>query len=175
MNTPLPTERAMLVATSGGFTAAVAEPCPTPGSAFSLMLSAAHRGMGMWLLGAILCATLALGCGSKNSAAGARLEGAVTLDGNPIAEGTLQFVPQQPSKEAPVMVPFKGGRYVAPAIPLGKVRVVVSATKKTGKMIKVYSEPYPEVISIIPEKYQDGIEINVTGNNASQNFEIKSR
>ncbi len=133
------------------------------------------RALGVWLFGALTCATLMTGCGSKGSAAGARLEGAVTLDGNPITEGTLQFVPQQPSKEGPVMAPIKDGRYVAPAVPLGKIRVLVGATKKTGKMIKVYSEPYPEVVSIIPEKYRDGIEINVTGDNANQNFELKSR
>ncbi len=134
-----------------------------------------HRRIGTVLLATLWCATLVAGCSSKKSAAGAHLEGVVTLDGNPISEGTLQFVPQQPSKEGPVTASIKDGRYVAPAVPLGKIRVLVGATKKTGKMIKVYSEPYPEVVSIIPDKYRDGIEINVTGDNANQNFELKTR
>jgi hypothetical protein len=135
----------------------------------------ARRAFGVWLLGALVCAALMTGCGSKGSGAGARLEGAVTLDGNPITEGTLQFIPQQPSKAGPVMAPIKDGRYVADAIPRGKIRVVVSATKKTGKMIKEYSEPYPEVVSIIPAKYRDGIEIDISGDKVEQNFELTSR
>jgi hypothetical protein len=135
----------------------------------------AHRRMGVVLLASIGCAALVIGCSSKKSDAGARLEGVVTLDGNPITEGNLQFIPPQSNKQGPVVVSIKDGRYVAPAVPLGKIRVLVGATKKTGRMIKEYSTPYPEVVSIIPERYRDGIEINVTGDNPNQNIELKSR
>ncbi len=158
MDTAFATNRAL----SGPFTARGAQ-------------RAACGATGVWLLAALACAVLATGCGSKGSAAGARLEGVVTLDGNPIPEGTLQFVPEQPSKAGPVTAIIKDGRYVADAVPRGRVRVVVSASRKTGKMVKEYSEPYPEVVSIIPVKYRDGIEIDVTGDKAEQNFELKSR
>jgi hypothetical protein len=119
---------------------------------------------------------LSCGCGSGGKPVNvARLEGAVTLDARPIVEGNLQFVPQEPGQGSPVGVPIKDGRYVAPAVPQGKVRVVVSATRKTGKMISVYSEPYEEVVSIIPDKYQDGIEIAVSGDDPNRNFALKSR
>ena len=134
-----------------------------------------NRAVGVWLLGALMCAALTTGCGSKGSAAGARLEGTVTLDGNPITEGRLQFIPKEMPKTGPISVPFKDGRYVVDGIPRGKVRVMVSASKKTGKMIKEYSTPYPEVVSIVPAKYRDGIEIDVSGDKVEQNIELTSR
>src|SRR5262245_44083135 len=121
-------------------------------------------GFGARLGGWIMCGILAAGCGSGGSPAGpvARLGGSVTLDATPIAEGSLQFVPQDPGRGSPVAAAIKDGRYAAPAVPQGKVRVLISATRKTGKMIKEYSQPHEEIVSIIPEKYQGGIEITVT-------------
>src|SRR5262249_41236956 len=131
--------------------------------------------LGMGLLGAILVGGLPSGCGSGKTAPGTRLEGAVTLDGNPIAEGNLQFVPQDPGGGSPVVAAIKGGRYVAPTVPRGKIRVLVTATKKTGKMITTYSQPYEEIVNIIPDKYQQGIEITVTEDNPNLDFELRSR
>jgi hypothetical protein len=42
-------------------------------------------------------------------------------------------------------------------------------------MITAYSEPYEEKVSIIPSKYQDGIEITVTGDDSNRDFPLKSR
>jgi hypothetical protein len=118
---------------------------------------------------ALVIGALTVGCGSGK----ARLEGAVTLDGQPIAEGTLQFVAGESAKAARVVVPVKDGRYAA-TVPVGKVRVWLSATKKTGRVIKEYSQSREEVVSIIPESYANGIEITVTGDEREHNFELKS-
>ena len=127
-------------------------------------------------LGMGLVSALATGCGSGQSPyPGARLAGAVTLDGNPIAEGRLQFVPQEPDRGPPVCVDIKDGRYVAPSVPLGRVRVSISASKKTGRMIHEYSQPYEETVSIIPRVYEQGIAIAVTADEPNQNFELTSR
>jgi|SRR5438105_6710784 len=119
---------------------------------------------------------VALGCGpSKPNYPAARLEGNVTLDGKPIAQGTLQFVPQDTTQAPVTSAAIVDGRYVAEAVPRGKLRVLLSATKETGKMIKEYSSPRPEVVNLIPEKYRAGIPIEVTGDNPNQDFPMKSR
>lgn len=116
------------------------------------------------------------GCGpSKPSYPAARLEGSVTLDGTPIAQGNLQFVPQDAGQVPVTAAPIVDGRYVAEAVPRGKVRVLLTATKETGKMIKEYSTPRPEVVNLIPEKYRGGMPIEVTGDNLKQDFALKSR
>jgi hypothetical protein len=116
---------------------------------------------------------LLAGLGCAKSAA--RLEGTVTLDGHPIAKGTLQFVPQGAERLPPVSAAIKDGHYTASAVPLGKVRVLISATRKAGRMKREYSQPYEEIVSIIPKAYEDGIAIEVTGNDAARNFELTSR
>jgi hypothetical protein len=106
----------------------------------------------------------------------ARLAGAVTVDGHPIANGTLQFLPPEGSPAAVVQAEIKDGHYAATAVPLGKVRVLFTAVKETGRMdSKSTSQPIPEVINLIPERYHDGIDIHVTGDSDSQNFELKSK
>jgi hypothetical protein len=128
------------------------------------------------LLGIVFLGVLVTGCGlAKPVAPTANLEGMVTLDGRPIDEGTIQFMPATKGQAAPSMAVISEGRYVATGVPRGKVQVLLSATRKTGKMITTYSEPYEEAVSIIPEKYQSGIEINVAGDDPKRNFELKSR
>ncbi len=124
----------------------------------------------------IFVISLVSGCGpDKPTYPAARLEGSVTLDGKPIAQGNLQFMPQDISQTPVTGAPIVDGRYVAEAVPRGKLRVLLTATKETGKMIKEYSTPRPEVINLIPDKYRAGIPLEVTGDNLNQNFDLKSR
>jgi hypothetical protein len=127
-------------------------------------------------LAVILLMALLSGCGpGKPTYPSARLEGSVTLDGKPITQGSLQFMPQDISQVPVTAASIVDGRYVAEAVPRGKLRVLPSATKETGKMIKEYSSSRPEVINLIPEKYRAGIPIEVTGDNPNQDFPLKSR
>jgi hypothetical protein len=124
----------------------------------------------------VLLMVLLLGCDSgKPTYPSARLEGSVTLDGKPIAQGSLQFMPQDVGQVPSTAAPIVDGKYVADAVPRGKLRVLLSATKETGKIIKEYSSSRPEVVNLIPEKYRAGIPINVTGDNPNQDFPLKSR
>jgi hypothetical protein len=125
-------------------------------------------------LGMVLA--LVMGCNSGKSTLGtANLEGNVTLDGKAINEGTLQFMPREKGQANPSMAQIVNGRYVAVGVPKGKVQVLLTALRKTGRMIKEYDETRPEVVSLIPEKYRSGIEINVTGDDPNKNFELKSK
>ena len=99
----------------------------------------------------------------------------MTLDGKPIAEGTISFLPQGSGQASPASAEIADGRYEARAVPLGKVLVQITATQQTGRMITGSGEPVPEILSIIPRKYAEGISIEVTGDNATQDFPLTSR
>lgn len=130
----------------------------------------------MRMLGVILLAVWVLGCGTgKSPYPTARLEGKVTLDDKPIPEGNLQFVPQGGSRAPVTGAPIVDGRYVADAVPCGQLRVLVTATQETGKMVKEYSTARPQVINLIPAKYRAGIPIEVTGDNTALDIALRSR
>jgi hypothetical protein len=128
----------------------------------------------------LLLAQAATGCGGAASKGpsypSARLEGSVTVDGKPIEEGVMQFLPP-PNSPAPVLqAEIKNGRYVVSGVPLGKVGVLFNAVKDTGRTdSKSTSSPIPVYENIVPEKYRDGITIEVTKDNPSQNFELRSK
>jgi len=127
-------------------------------------------------LGIVLAGFLVAGCSSGKSNQGTvTLEGNVTLDGKAIADGSLQFMPREKGQSNPAMAQIVNGRYVAVGVPKGKVQVLLTALRKTGRMIKEYDETRPEVVSMIPERYKSGIEINVTGDDPNKNFELKSK
>jgi hypothetical protein len=139
-----------------------------------------RRGTRRGYVAVLVLAAGAAGCGavsaSRPSYPAANLQGAVTLDGQPIAKGTLQFLPPDGSSAPVVQAEIKDGRYSVTAVPLGKVRVMIYAVRETGRMdSKSTSEPIPEVVNLVPERYRDGIEINVKGDNTGQNFELKSK
>jgi hypothetical protein len=122
-----------------------------------------------------LLALVVAGCGTSGLPT-AKLEGTVTLDGTPIATGGIQFRPKDPKGQAPPAgAVISDGKYSAKGVPIGKVVVMVTATKETGKTITQGSDSRPEAVNIIPQKYQKGIEIDVTGDNPNQNFELKSK
>jgi hypothetical protein len=127
-------------------------------------------------LGLMLLAVWILGCGAgKPSYPSARLEGSVTVDEKPIAEGSLQFLPQNAGRVPVTAASIVDGRYVAEAVPRGQMRVLVSATKQTGKMIKEHDSTRPQVVNLIPAKYRSGIPIDVTGDNPKLDFALRSR
>lgn len=142
----------------------------------SFLAELRRAGVLMQRLGMLLGVALVIGCGAdKPTFPAARLEGNVTVDGKPIAEGNLQFVPRDVGQAPVTGAAIVDGRYLAERVPLGKLRVVINATKETGKMVTEYSTPRPQVINLIPEKYRSGIPIEVTGDNANLNFDLKSR
>jgi hypothetical protein len=129
----------------------------------------------------VLSAVLALigvtlsGCGSERRANTIRLEGQVKLDGEPLAEGNLQILPEGKSRGQPDGAVVVDGRYTADNVPLGKVRVIISATKETGRMMTDTSVPYPERISIIPPRYRDGIVIEVKEGDEARDFDLTTK
>lgn len=136
---------------------------------------AASNGASRLAFGALV-APLLLVCGcspAANAHPTARLEGKVTIDGQSVQRGRIQFYPTKLGQ--PDDAEIDGGHYVAEHVPSGKVRVSFTAVKETGKMINEHGQATPETVSIIPAKYQSGIEIEVNGDNPGQNFNLLSK
>ena len=114
-----------------------------------------------------------MGCG-KDAAPTyptAVLQGAVTIDGAPVKDGSIQFMPEPGTLGHPTNATILDGKYMTKTAPKGKIRALLVINRPTGKMIKEYSKEYPELENLVPEKYRTGIELNVTGD-ASIPFEL---
>ncbi len=100
------------------------------------------------------------------------LAGSVTVDGQPVAEGTINFVPagveQGPSTSAPIVA----GKYQAD-VPVGSVRVHFQATRETGKTVDVFGTPQPERVNVIPPQYHGGVAIDVSPQQAQHDFDLQ--
>jgi hypothetical protein len=114
-------------------------------------------------------------------AGGTQFDGIVTLDGNPLDEGTITFT-LPASKEGSVGGPIKNGKYAIDAqrkLPPGTYRVEINALQPTGKKVENKSDPgtqVDEVKQLIPMKYNLKSELTVelkSGSNTA-NFELKS-
>jgi len=124
----------------------------------------------------IFCTTL-LGCGSKEMGPPtAHLQGKVTIGGQPIAadaEGFVTFRPTGNGQANSANTRIAGGRYDAEKVPLGKVKVIFDVQQKTGKMISGEGvAPFPEYRSLVPPQSSTGIDLEVNGDKADQNFDL---
>ena len=122
--------------------------------------------------------TLIWGCGGDTGSTekfpSARLEGSVTLDGKPVDDGTIQFVPANKTAGPVTQALILKGRYVASKVPLGKVSAMIS-TKPPEPPANVTSDYHPEPFAQIPKRYQDGITIEVKENKLDVDFDMSSR
>ena len=104
----------------------------------------------------------------------AKVVGTVRFDGQPLEKGRVQFVPGNSTPGSPVAADVFAGQFEISDVPIGKHKVIFVATKETGKMIADRSEPYPEVVNVIPEKYRDGLDADVSGSESKHDFDLKS-
>lgn len=124
------------------------------------------------LLAILAVGVSAIGCAkAKPAFPTAKLQGVVTIDGSPVKTGSLQFMPGPTVKGQPSQAAILDGKYSADQVPIGPVRVLFTITRETGKMIKEYSNTYPEVENLVPEHYRSGLEITVSGD-AQMPFEL---
>lgn len=125
-----------------------------------------------------LCLVLvaAIGCGGSNKPAypSANIQGSVTIDGVAVKEGSLQFMPGKDVKGQVAQAVIVAGKFEAKNVPVGNLRVMFNITRPTGKMITEYSTPYPEVENLVPEKYRDGVDLLVSGND-NVSFDLASQ
>jgi len=106
------------------------------------------------------------------------VNGTVTLDGQPLKEGTVRFVPVDGQSQTSSAV-VKDGQFTA-AVSLGEMKVEFSAPKVTGKR-KMYDTPdspvVDDVAELIPERFnvRSDLKISVKSGSQSETFPLKSK
>jgi hypothetical protein len=119
------------------------------------------------------------GCGESHTGSGtAHLRGTVTIGGKFLpadVESNVTIRPTVSGQSRTVGVPVIGGKYDCPNAPMGAVKVYISIQQRTGKVIhQDDGSEYPELKSIASPEYGLGIKMDVTGDNLSQDFDLKS-
>jgi hypothetical protein len=99
----------------------------------------------------ILLAPLVFVCvaGCSGLSSQGTVNGTVTLDGQPLTEGVVRFVPVD-GKSQTATENIKDGKFSA-TVPLGEMRVEFSAPK-VGKPHKVYDTPDSPVVEDVGER-----------------------
>lgn len=114
---------------------------------------------------AFLLLSFLSGCGEeKPKYPSATIDGIVSIDGTPVKEGALQFIPGKDVQGQVTEAKIADGRFTAKNVPVGQVRVMFNITRPTGKMITEYSTPYPEIENLVPKNSRDGVDLTVAGN-----------
>ena len=125
----------------------------------------------------IVLASLMLG-GCSDELPTGTVAGRVTLDGQPVKDGLVKFVPvagDLPTADARIV----DGVYEA-VVPVGKFKVQISASRKVGQ-IKMYDTPDSPVVDkmeeIIPPRYNvsSDMTIDVARGKNSKDFELSGK
>jgi hypothetical protein len=83
--------------------------------------------------------------------------GKVTLNGQPLAEGTVQVLPTTGTYQ-PVGGVIQNGAYQIDNAPLGKVTIMLIATRATGRTYDDNGTQRPELENVIPPAARGGFE-----------------
>jgi hypothetical protein len=120
---------------------------------------------------------LALASCSSTDKKTAHLQGVVTIAGKSLpadALANISFRPTMQGQSRSVGTACVAGKYDCPEVPLGKVKVIISIQHPTGKMIsEAGGTPFQEYVSLISDKYGDGIDLDVSGDKPNQDFDLE--
>lgn len=112
--------------------------------------------------GCTMLTVFALGCAEdKPKFPVATIQGTVSIDGKPVKEGSLQFMPGQNVQGQVTQAKIADGKFTAKNVPVGQVRVMFFITRATGKMISAHD---PEIENLVPKNSRDGVDLTVAGN-----------
>lgn len=126
----------------------------------------------------VFAAAVAVVAGCEKTGPTGTVNGVVTVDGQPLADGTVRFVPtdgQSPTAAGLV----KDGRFRLP-VPVGRARVEFSAPKPLGKK-KVYDTPTSPWVEVtgerLPARFNVKSELTLAVSPGTQDaaFELKSK
>jgi hypothetical protein len=126
-------------------------------------------------LGLLLCLLAAAGCDRSAT----RVTGKVTVDGTPLADGAVRFIPLD-GKAPTAGGTIEDGEYSVDNAPVTTVRVEITAPKVVGKR-KAYDTPDSPTIDVIkeslPEKYNLKSELKreLTRGENELNFDLKTK
>ncbi|MCG8586697.1 MAG: hypothetical protein MI757_18495 [Pirellulales bacterium] len=126
-----------------------------------------------WFVIAALGVAL-VGCSGGPNYPTATLAGKVTIDGKPMENGRMQFIPQEDQQAHPTFVEVSGGSYRVDDAPVGKITVTFTATELVGEK-QEYDQTLPVYKNLVARKYRDGITIEIQGDDASRDFSLTSK
>jgi hypothetical protein len=118
------------------------------------------------------------GCTGGSKPGAAHLQGAITIDGQPPpsdALGTISFRATTTGQAHSTSAQILNGKYDCENVPLGKITVFLQLVQQTGKMVNDGGRQYPELHNLVPSKYNNGIELEITDDNTSQDFDLVSK
>lgn len=122
-----------------------------------------------------VCSLVLAGCGDSGRE---RIEGTVTLDGQLLEKGTINFLPlpgtQSPTAGAEIArgkfrIPARGGTFV------GKFRVEITASRPSGKKVpdRWTGQPIDAYEQFLPVKYNTKSELEIEAKaGAANRFEF---
>lgn len=130
------------------------------------------------VIGLLVVSPALLGCGGKGGMG--TVSGKVTLDGQPLADGLITFVPADGNSPT-AGGKIKDGVYSVQAS-TGSQKVVINASKVTGSRKAYADDPNSPVITttkeILPEKYSSAptteLKVEVKGGSNTANFDLSS-
>jgi hypothetical protein len=129
-----------------------------------------HGRISYHLIVSAMLALTAAGC-SPDTTQGT-VAGTVTLDGSPLANGLIRFIPTD-GRTASADATVVDGEFTA-KVPVGEKRVSISAPKVVGKR-KMYETPDSPTIDVVeellPERYNVRSELSITVQAGSQGAE----
>lgn len=122
-----------------------------------------------WLATGLVAVTIpAIGCGEHGDRLGVR--GAVTVDGEPLGQGSISFQPTGSTRGNTAGAVIRDGSYkIASDVGLapGEYRVTFQATKTTGNMVQdAQRGPVPEILTL--ELAESPFEVTITAANSKQ-------
>lgn len=115
--------------------------------------------------------------GCSESTTHGTVQGTVTLDGKPLSEGVVRFVPVDGSTGT-ASAAITNGEYTA-QVPVGLNRIEFSAPKVTGKQ-KMYDTPDSPSVDIVaellPERYnlQSELQLQISTGKSQPSHELLS-
>lgn len=126
------------------------------------------------LVAALCCILVAVtGCDSGRRPGTARLEGSITIDGQPPPAGAIGSISFRPTgKGQPTSAQIVNGKYKCDDVPVGDVVVFFQLVQETGRMVSEGGRSYPELRNLVSSKHDNGMNLNVSDDNSSQDFEL---
>lgn len=115
------------------------------------------------------------GCGGGPSYPHATIHGSVTLDGKPIENGKITYIPlASAGAGSGGSATIAGGKYELSGVPIGQANFTFSALVETGRMVEDLGKQVPERVNPIPAIYREaGVARDITSS-GEQNFDLLS-
>ncbi|MEQ1827295.1 MAG: hypothetical protein ABL921_15165 [Pirellula sp.] len=136
-----------------------------------------RSGMAIWCAVLILGLLPLAGCWSGT---GASVSGNITLDGSPLDDANISFVPLTDGQHEAGWTTIKEGRYLIPAssgLGTGEFRVEIRALRTVNESTKMNDPTLVNAKEIIPSRYNSKSELwkEIKSGKNNADFDLKSK